>query len=770
MQHYKGFQYTPESQTEWDRLPMSEKADMIKVCVRNGILDLQDIRTTYNNYKAGRNIFEGITDYRQKSSEFCHFLSTGGHVYDGTKENTQQMRIGRDYWQSQTPQPFFNLDFPINGGTLQEVVVTGSKDKYEEARRKRLAEMQAVLDKYQNDYLTTSNDNTWVESRDPRVQATRQKNPHLSDRAVKGAKAHAAWEKEHPNLTAWGNVLGAVPFAVAAYPLAATIGSGVAALGDAAAATPVGQGLTNFLAPVATSTIAGAPAMEWANIGLSSLSAAHGASQAIEDGGISPMTALEMTPVLQVAKPMVNEAALAVENYRYPIGRPQVPEGYFTIKPQVRTRVGDVEIDNPNLLYHLDRGDGSGAFSNQGAYIVDGFLMPGTPKDASAVPYSWWNEGKPYSTSVKGQPMTRLMTATKDTPGMTHVRSQSYPIGQWNGKKGFILNSEYVNPEGVDVSRSTYTLDPNYGWKRLFVEGSPAIQWSKAVEEANANPTDKILTWLGRSSTYKPKTPLSNADLSTLQGQGSTEKYPGLVRMVKIWEREGVDLSRIGVEDLDKIYNQRWSALMKDRPDRFSIIEPVGISGYNLTDYQGLRPVGSGQVLTHDSGNLYFGNITNNTRFDEVPIKGVFERGLNSILNVAHSEGRNGVITGEQYLSAPRQIPVVEKFVEKQVLPDRGYHSNFNLVKDYRKRNKLPLFNWNDEEKIVSSLSDMKAAGETQEVIFPNAPAWLLTQPTFHVPTKATIFSPRSIDASGNMIINWSDSNIFKGLGGYIKR
>ena len=81
-----------------------------------------------------------------------------------------------------------------------------------------------------------------------------------------------------------------------------------------------------------------------------------------------------------------------------------------------RTRVGDVEIDNPNLLYHLDRGNNTGAFSNRGAYVKNGILFPGVTKKAGQLDYSWWNKGKPYATSVGGQPMTRLMTATKDTP------------------------------------------------------------------------------------------------------------------------------------------------------------------------------------------------------------------------------------------------------------------------------------------------------------------------------------------------------------------
>ena len=143
-----------------------------------------------------------------------------------------------------------------------------------------------------------------------------------------------------------------------------------------------------------------------------------------------------------------------------------------------RTRVGDVEIDNPNLLYHLDRGNNTGAFSNRGAYVKNGILFPGITKKAGQLDYSWWNKGKPYATSVGGQPMTRLMTATKDTPGMLHVRSQNYPIGQWNGNKGFVQKSEYVSPEPVDVRNSTFKLEPDYGWKRIYAEETPTLNWT----------------------------------------------------------------------------------------------------------------------------------------------------------------------------------------------------------------------------------------------------------------------------------------------------
>lgn len=758
MQKYSGYQYTPAPQTEWDKLPMSEKTDIIKVCVPNGITSLQDIRTAYNNYKGGRNIFEGISDHSQKASEFGHFLATGRHVYDGTHEDTQKMQIGKDYWQLQTPQSFFSLDFPVSGGTLQEIVVTGSKKKYEEERKQRLAKMREILNRQQRDYLTESNDNTWVENRDPRVQASRLKNPHLSQRTLEGAKAHAAWEEEHPNLTAWGNLAGALPFAIAAYPLAATVGSGVAAIGDAAAATTVGQGITNFLTPIATSTIAGAPTLEWANVGLSSLSAAHGLQEAI-NGNFSPMSALEIAPMLQVAKPMTDEAVLAIENYRYPLGRPQVPEGYLTIKPQTRTRIGDVEVDNPNLLYHLDRGDGSGAFSTQGAYITNGKLFPGTPKDASDIPYSWWNEGKPYSTSVKGQPMTRLMTATKDTPGMLHVRSQNYPIGQWNGKKGFVLNSEYVNPEGVNVSGSTYTLDPNYGWRKVFDEGS-TVQWSEILNSKPGDPTDNLLRWLGN--------PLDQKVNVSAEVYLNNRYSPEYQRMVKMLQDHGVDLSRVSVSDLTKIINKRMQELQKSAPERYSIARPAADRHFSIADFVRDRnyPIGETNLTIGDDGTAYMENVVNYTRNSDNPLRGVQERSLNSAINISNSVGGDGVVTGREYLSAPRQYHVVQKFRDRKVLDNVfGEHSNTNMVTDYKKKYGL----YDDySESVASSILDLARAGEHERKVLFNAPVWKLSTPTFNTPTKSILFDPSIINNEGRMIIDWRDPNIFRSFGGQL--
>ena len=194
---------------------------------------------------------------------------------------------------------------------FQSAVTT--KKKLELNRAKMEAEMQRM----QNDYLTTSNDNTWVESRNPAVRASRPKNPHLHDRATEGAKAYAAWEKEHPIASAWGNVLGAAPLAVAATPAVAAGGSGLVALGDAAAATAAGQALTSALAPVATAattSVAGAPLLSWLDAGVTAGFGAHGLNTAIEEGGISPTTALELAPATRILKPIYNTTKNTITN------------------------------------------------------------------------------------------------------------------------------------------------------------------------------------------------------------------------------------------------------------------------------------------------------------------------------------------------------------------------------------------------------------------------------------------------------------------------
>lgn len=147
--------------------------------------------------------------------------------------------------------------------TLDEVVVTPSKEN--------------LLSAQFNEYLTQSNDKTQVLD-----TPHREYNPHLKTKFLEGARYHAAWEKEHPNLTAWNQALSAVPFAVASVPL-------VGALGQAALATTAGQTARAGIASLMSN-----PIVDAANTGLGLGFAAKGAYD-VSQGKFTPETAMDLT-------------------------------------------------------------------------------------------------------------------------------------------------------------------------------------------------------------------------------------------------------------------------------------------------------------------------------------------------------------------------------------------------------------------------------------------------------------------------------------------
>lgn len=62
--------------------------------------------------------------------------------------------------------------------------------------------------------LVLGNDNTQINN-----LPHREYNTYLKENGERGAREHALWDKEHPNLSAWRDAATAVPFAVASAPL-----------------------------------------------------------------------------------------------------------------------------------------------------------------------------------------------------------------------------------------------------------------------------------------------------------------------------------------------------------------------------------------------------------------------------------------------------------------------------------------------------------------------------------------------------------------------
>ena len=112
---------------------------------------------------------------------------------------------------------------------------------------------------------------------------------------------------------------------------------------------------------------------------------------------------------------------------------------------------------NSGKAIHADYGDNTGGFTKgtTGASINNDRLIPGHNPNTE-VDYIWWNVDKPYATGINGRAFTRyIIKDEKSIPGIINIREQSRPIGQWNGKSGFVSKSERVTQEPVPLDDAT---------------------------------------------------------------------------------------------------------------------------------------------------------------------------------------------------------------------------------------------------------------------------------------------------------------------------
>lgn len=330
---------------------------------------------------------------------------------------------------------------------------------------------------------------------------------------------------------------------------------------------------------------------------------------------------------------------------------------------------------------------------------------------------------------------------------------------------------------------STPTLSNIYKGIEALVNSSPLVTTAATVNPNMvygiaptdaafaSNPlnstTSNLLKWLGRPTNYRPKNPLSTAPFEKLSyeiKEGSLElKYPGLAKMMDLWERKGVDLSKIGIEDLDDIYRLRKVNYTKRAPSRYTIANQTG-SNYELIDYDNGVPVGKIDLLVDDSENLFMSNIRNLTNKysngDPRKVHDVQRRGLNSAIAVAKSEGKEGIISGNYLQSAPKQYSAIFEHPERIVVSKKGLHTNENMVPP----GEYGMFGGWEGPAEASSVEEMWANGDKKAMQLQNAPVWKLTEQSFFTPTKSDVFDPTIIDEVGKMHTDWNLLDIFKGL------
>lgn len=134
-----------------------------------------------------------------------------------------------------------------------------------------------------NRYLTR-NDKTQVNN-----LPHREYNTSLKANAVRGAKEHVLWDKEHPNLASWRDATTAVPFGIASIPLVA--GGGQTLLGTAA-----GQAIKGGV-----SRVLGNPLIKLANNAAGLGFAGMGAYD-VSQGKFTPETAMDFMGLYPASK------------------------------------------------------------------------------------------------------------------------------------------------------------------------------------------------------------------------------------------------------------------------------------------------------------------------------------------------------------------------------------------------------------------------------------------------------------------------------------
>ncbi len=193
--------------------------------------------------------------------------------------------------------------------------------------------MENLLTKQFNDYLTQSSDNTQMLN-----VPHRDYNPHLRYGAIRGAESNALWEREHPNATAWRNAAELIPFAVASAPF--TLG-----VGDTLAATSAGEAIGNGFGLVADAA-SNSTWLPWVNAGLSSVFSANGL-QDVQNGRFTPQTAMDLMPLAQLGKPMYEAGAHLARNINdYNNLRNFIDRyGYTEYKPKIGLIFDDAKLD-----------------------------------------------------------------------------------------------------------------------------------------------------------------------------------------------------------------------------------------------------------------------------------------------------------------------------------------------------------------------------------------------------------------------------------------
>lgn len=289
----------------------------------------------------------------------------------------------------------------------------------------------------------------------------------------------------------------------------------------------------------------------------------------------------------------------------------------------------------------------------------------------------------------------------------------------WNGTKAFIKSLPVVGVSAADVN-------PNI------------IQGIVEAPLPEGAATQRLLKFIGRDSS-----PL----FSVVEEKNLPQKIKAFTKILK---DNKIDLSRFSVEDLQKALSKRQKILKESAPERYTLVAQTPTNDLMLYDIQNGTPVGNTLLTRFGDRNVYsIGNVYNLNK----GAGRVYQRGLNSAIQTAHSNSLEGILSGEDLISAPKTYHILQPFKNRVQFGNYGIHSNINMFSSGTPR----------PAKSILDLARTK-----ERAILTDAPVWKITQGTEIVPTKSELFNPNILDENGIMQINWNNPNIYFKNGGSI--
>ena len=334
----------------------------------------------------------------------------GGNLFDGTTEDSQQMKIGKPYYSyDENGRKIddtlnYNISFP-------EIVITPDS-------RKSPAE-RAILERERR-----RNNDAFYGTGTYNAKADREQTE------LEKMASQKAWETSTEKQAL-------------DYARAAATGIGIGA--DMVSGLPIYSSLK----------------------GARVLSEAETPTDYVEGAlWLAPLGAETYQAAKPVAQKAASEAAIA-----WQLRNPEVPADYMVLSPYTRTRIGDVEVNNPGVYYRQGTPE-----------MVEDFLNKGVA-EASQFPNPMFNQGELFYNFPKRKGFTLdfnrrgtngLITTSED---MVPASGDAMPMPL--SEVDEIITSRIPTGKITTKNATAYNWEPGYGYRKVAQE-PPTVTWSEA--------------------------------------------------------------------------------------------------------------------------------------------------------------------------------------------------------------------------------------------------------------------------------------------------